>query len=223
MGNRIPLPEEAIADMDAVIEYDRGAKYYMMPEYKYFVWKILNKGIRKGRVLDIGTGTGLLAIELAKAKGCDFNITAIDISPNMIKKARENARQAGTEDKIEFIVSSGAALPLTANSFDFVMSYASLHHWFQPVAVFNEVERLVKKTGDVIIRDNRRIYQNPLGKSFVWFLSRFMNKRHRENWPKAILASYTISEVSEILSKSRLKDYRASGDFLFVDLCIELR
>jgi ubiquinone/menaquinone biosynthesis C-methylase UbiE len=223
MGNRIPLLEEAIADMDAVIEYDRGAKYYMMPEYKYFVWKILNKGIRGGKVLDIGTGTGLLAIELAKTKGCHFDITAIDISRNMIKKAGENAKQAGIEDKIEFIVSSGAALPLPGNSFDLVVSYASLHHWFQPVAVFNEVERVLKKTGDVIIRDNSRIYQNPFGKSFVWLISRFMNKRHRENWPKAILSSYTISETSEILSKSRLKDCRVSSDFLFIDLCIELR
>jgi len=223
MGKRIPLQNEPISDMDAVIEYDKGAKCYMMPEYKYFVWKILNKGIRGGRVLDIGTGTGLLAIELAKIKGCHFDITAIDISPNMIRKASENARQAGIEGRIEFVVSSAAALPFPANSFDLVMSYASLHHWFQPVAVFNEVERVLKKNGDVIIRDNKRIYQNPFGKSFIWFISRFMNKRHRENWPKAISASYTIPEISEILSRSRLKDCRVSSDFLFIDLCIELR
>jgi methylase of polypeptide subunit release factors len=59
MGDRIPLPEEPIADMDAVIQYDKGAKYYIMPEYKYFVKKILRKGIKSGRILDIGTGSGL--------------------------------------------------------------------------------------------------------------------------------------------------------------------
>lgn len=221
MKQRIPLSQEPIAEMEAVIQYDRGAKCYMMPEYKYFVWKILRRGIRSGRVLDIGTGSGLLAIELAKAKGGHFDIVAVDISENMVRKAVENARQAGVEDRISFLVSTAAALPFPDDSFDFVLSYASLHHWFEPVTVLDEVARVVKDTGGVMIRDNKRLYQNPFWKGIIWFVSRFMNKRHRENWPKAILASYTIPEVKEILSRSRLRDYRVSSDFLFIDLCIE--
>lgn len=223
MGKRIPLPQEPIAEMDAVSQYDKGAKCYMMPEYKYFVRKILRRGIKGGMVLDIGTGSGLLAIELCKVKGSNFDIIAIDISQSMIRKAIENAKRAGVGDKIRFLASTAAALPFPDDSFDFVMSYASLHHWLEPVAVFNEVERVVKETGGVIIRDNKRVYQNPFWKSVIWFISRFMNKRHRENWPKAILASYTISEIKEILSKSRLRDYRVSSDFVFIDLCIESR
>lgn len=223
MGKRIPLPQEPIAEMDAVRQYDKGAKCYMLPEYKYFVRKILRRGIKGGMVLDIGTGSGLLAIELCKVKGGHFDIIGIDISQNMIRKAIENAKRAGVEDRIRFLVSTAAALPFPDDSFDFVMSYASLHHWLEPVAVFNEVERVVKKTGSLIIRDNKRLYQNPFWESVIWFISRFMNKRHRENWPKAILASYTIPEVNEILSKSRLRDYRVSSDFVFIDLCIESR
>jgi len=223
MGKRIPLPEEPIAEIDAVSQYDKGAKCYMMPEYKYFVWKILHKGIKGGTVLDIGTGSGLLAIELSKVKGGHFDIIAIDISENMIRKAIENAKRAGVRDRITFLVSTAAALPFPDDSFNLVISYASLHHWLEPVAVFNEVERVVKETGSVIIRDNKRVYQNPFWKSIIWFISRFMNKRHRENWPKAILASYTIPEVNEILSRSRLRDYRVSSDFVFIDLCIESR
>ncbi len=221
MGKRIPLPQEPIADVDAVIQYDKGAKCYILPEYKYFAWKIRRRGIRSGRVLDIGTGSGRLAIELGNMKGCHFDITAIDISENMIRKAVENARQAGVEDRIRFLVGTAAALPFPDDSFDLVISYASLHHWLEPVAVFNEVERVVKESGGVIIRDNKRVYQNPFWKSVIWFISRFMNKRHRENWPKAILASYTIPEIKQILSRSKLRDSRVSSDFVFIDLCIE--
>ncbi len=222
MGERIPLPEEPIARMADVIQYDKGAKCYMLPEYKYFVWKILRKGIREGRVLDVGTGTGLLAIELAKVKSCRFDIISIDISENMIRRAVDNAKQAGVEDKIRFLVATAAALPFSDNSFDLVMSYASLHHWLEPVTVFNEVQRVVKENGSFIIRDNKRIYHNPLWKSIIWIMSRFMNKRHRENWPKAILASYTIPEVKEIINRSQLRDCRVTSDFVYIiDLCIE--
>ena len=39
------------------------------------------------------TGSGLLALELAKLKDCHFDIVALDISENMIRQARENARR----------------------------------------------------------------------------------------------------------------------------------
>lgn len=222
MNDRVPLPQEPIAEMDAVIQYDKGAKYYIMPEYKYFVWKILRKGITVGRVLDIGTGSGLLAIELAKIKKRNnLDITAIDISENMLKKARQNARAYHVEDKIKFLHGTASALPFPDKSFDLVISYASLHHWFDPVAVFNEVARVTKETGRIIIRDNKRVYQNPFWKCVIWLISRFMNKRHRENWPKAILASYTIPEIKELVKKSQLKNCRVSSDFVFIDLCIE--
>jgi len=223
MADRIALPHEPIAEAEAVAQYDKGARLYMLPEYKYFVWKILHRGIKSGRALDIGTGSGRLAIELAKTRGTHFEITGLDISENMLQKATVNAQQAGVADKIKFVLANADALPFPDGSFDLVISYASLHHWFRPAAVFKEAQRVVKKGGAVIIRDNRRVYGNPFWEAFIWILRRFMNRRHRENWPKAILASYTIPEVKAILEKAGLKDYRLGTDFIRFDLCVEIK
>ncbi len=224
MNKRVPLHKEPIEEMDAVVQYDKGAKYYMMPEYKYFVWKIFHKGITKGRVLDIGTGSGLLAIELAKSKyGKLFDIYALDISNDMLNRAISNAKEAGVNSRIKFIHGTAALLPFPDNYFDLVMSYASLHHWFDPVAVFKEAERVAMKNGTVIIRDNKRVYQNPFWRCFIWFISLFMNKRHRENWPKAIMASYTVPEIKAVLNRAGLGKWKVGSDFIYFDMYLELR
>ncbi len=222
MVERIPLKHEPITEANAVAQYDIGARLYMLPEYKYFAWKILRRGVKSGRVLDLGTGSGRLAIELAKARGTSFEITGVDVSENMLELAQENAQCSGVGDKIRFVLANADSLPFADGYFDLVISYASLHHWFKPAEVFREAKRVVKKGGVVIIRDNRRIYGNPFWETFIWTLSRFMNRRHRENWPKAILASYTISEVKSILTEAGLNDFQVSTDFIRFDLCAEI-
>lgn len=223
MVERIPLEKEPLDGKNAVRQYDNGARYYMLPEYKYFVHKILRRGIRNGRILDVGTGSGRLAIELAKSRRTDFHITGLDISEDMLTLARENARKAGVENRIEFILGNAADMPFPDSSFDLIMSYASLHHWTRPEDVFTECQRVAGRNGIIMVRDNRRVYGNPFWEAFIWSLRLFMNKRHRDNWPGVIRSSYTIPEIEIIVEKSGLKNYRIIKDFITFDLCVETR
>jgi ubiquinone/menaquinone biosynthesis C-methylase UbiE len=218
---RVPLTDEQIAGVDAVEEYDRGAKLYMIPEYKYFVHQILRQGIKSGKVLDIGTGTGLLSIELAKSKSGRFQIIGLDLSENMIARAKDNAREARVNNLVEFVLSTAASMPFPDRTFDLVMSYASLHHWFHPIDVFNEAQRVTKDGGTIIIRDNLRVYGEPFLSFFLWLVTRFMDNDHRQRWRKSILASYTLGEIVQLLMQSKLNDYRVKRDFFLFDLRIE--
>lgn len=74
------------------------------PETELMVDHLLGKIARDAdlRVLDIGTGSGALAVTCAAMFPC-FHVTAVDISPNALATARRNARRHGVERRIAFI------------------------------------------------------------------------------------------------------------------------
>ena len=205
---------------EVVARYDNYAGRYIMPEYRYFVRKILRRGIRSGRVLDIGTGSGRLAVELSRSRNCDFLVVGLDLSEDMLQKARENIRAAGVSDRTHLVLATADKLPFPDKSFDLVISYASLHHWAQPVAVFNEIERVARDSGTIIIRDNLRVYGDFWRENLVRVIRLFMNKHQRTLWPRSILASYTLPEVVSLLNESRLKGCQVATDFVKLDICV---
>jgi len=72
-------------------------------------------------IADIGTGSGIIAVCLAKNLS-GSRVTAIDISPAALAIARENAKQHGVADRIEFVESNLFAAMAADRQFDFVVS-----------------------------------------------------------------------------------------------------
>ena len=74
------------------------------PETEHVVEKVLEltRGLERPRIVDVGTGTGAIAIALAH-KLPAAQITAIDLSSAALAVARENARRNGVHDRIRFV------------------------------------------------------------------------------------------------------------------------
>jgi ubiquinone/menaquinone biosynthesis C-methylase UbiE len=220
--SRVPLNEEPIDGAATVEKYDRYAALFIRPEYAYTVSNILKHKINSGFVLDIGTGSGRLAMGLARALP-NMSVIGLDISLDMLKQARVNTgKQNGARD-IDYVRATAAQLPFLDQSMDIVTSYASLHHWRQPVGVFNEIWRVTKENGLILIRDNRRFLGNPFYAAGLRLISLPMNRQQRKMWPKSILASYTVEEVKQILAQSAIENYRVHTDMGGFDLIIEAR
>jgi ubiquinone/menaquinone biosynthesis C-methylase UbiE len=220
MTNRIPLKDEAFQGDNLSRLYDEHAKLFMMPVYRHFARKIAKMNLKGSRVLDIGTGSGLLAIEIAKVLQPEFHITAIDVSGEMLQIAQENIKKAGLAHCAELKRASASALPFPDCSFDLVVSNASLHHWTNPLAAFREIERVSMKGCFCLIRDNMRL--PPVLNPFIDIVSQIkgMNKFQHDLWVNAIKASYTISELNNLLKNSDLKNYKVSINPTFGDLNI---
>lgn len=96
---------------------------------------------RGGVVLDVGAGTGNLAVKLAMDGRFD-RVVAVDISAGMLQEAARSAERCGVA--LETVVSDMVRLPFPDQSVDVVVGCAVLHHLPDPVAFLQEVRRVLK-------------------------------------------------------------------------------
>jgi ubiquinone/menaquinone biosynthesis C-methylase UbiE len=138
---------EAIPTPGAMIYNGTVAKVLRKPETKIANDIVENMG--NGTILDLGSGTGYLSIEVAKRRP-GLQAYGIDLSRQMVKIARCHAE--GVENAT-FVYGNAAKLPFRDDSIDLVISTGSLHHWKMPGRVFDECYRVLKPGEEAWIYD----------------------------------------------------------------------
>ena len=94
------------------------------------------------RILDVGTGPGFFAMNLALA---GHEVCAVDVTEEMLSHARGNARAYGAE--VDFRIYDGYTLPFADNSFDMVVSRNVLWNMEEPAEAIREWKRVLRKGG----------------------------------------------------------------------------
>lgn len=106
------------------------------------------------QVLDIGTGTGALALLLAQ-QAEDTCVLGVDPTEAMLQRAHENALRSGLGDRVRFRQAAAEALPFPDESFDIVVSSIAMHHTVVRQSL-SEIARVLKPGGRVVIADMAR-------------------------------------------------------------------
>lgn len=124
--------------------YDRmGAvlSFGQDPRWRRFMVSRLPQEPRHGTVLDVATGTGLVAERLLKR---GFAVTGLDQSPEMLVEAR---RRFG--GRVSLVEASAEELPFAAASFDHLTFTYLLRYVDDPAATLRELARVVRPGGTV--------------------------------------------------------------------------
>ena len=169
------------------------------------MYELIRPVVRHKTVLELATGTGLIAKHIVNAAA---HIEATDASAEMIAEAKRDTRSA----KLHFSVQDMFCLPYAEESFDVVIVSNALHIVPQPEKALQEIKRVLKDDGTLIAPTFTHA-----GNSFSGKVRAFFMKRGRLSPPQQV-----DERGIPALSKSEWLDgaeKRCSESLVPADLC----
>ena len=121
--------------------------------------------------MDIATGTGDLAIAMAKAT--DAKITGFDLSAGMLEVGRKKIKEQNLENRIEMIQGDAEKMPFEDNSFDVITVAFGVRNFENLKKGLDDIYRVLKPGGKFIILEFSQPEAVPM-KQLYTFYSRYV-------------------------------------------------
>jgi ubiquinone/menaquinone biosynthesis C-methylase UbiE len=175
--------------------------------YRKFAAGVLAQGVTSGCVLDLGTGPGYMAIQIAKREP-ELRIIGLDLALHMVEQARRRAGHSSLNGQVLWPQADAHSLPFADHSFDLVFSTFALHHWREPLRILNEIARVLAPDGRYYIADLCREV-NAFQRLFAYGSVPFASLPFGSYWGyggyyESIRAGYTRQEARTLLERSDL-------------------
>jgi ubiquinone/menaquinone biosynthesis C-methylase UbiE len=149
------------------------------------------------KVLDVGTGTALIPIELCRREGT-CRITAIDLATEMLKLADINIARANLKSRIQAERVDAKRMPYAPAEFDAVISNSIVHHIPEPRIVFAEMQRVLRSGGILFIRDLLRPQSMAEVDHLVATYAGGENAHSQQLFRDSLHAALSMAEVTEL-------------------------
>ncbi|HHP7234553.1 MAG TPA: arsenite methyltransferase [Desulfobacterales bacterium] len=186
-------------------------------------------------VLDLGSGGGFDCFLAAKKVGDEGRVIGVDMTPEMLSKARENAAKMGATN-VEFRLGEIEHLPVADSSVDAIISNCVINLSPEKGQVFKEAFRVLRPGGRLMISDVVATAEMPdrLRQQAAMRTGCIAGAEHVDRIKallmeagfldvKIELKTYSNKLISGWFPGSRAEDYVASADIHAVKTCCEVR
>jgi ubiquinone/menaquinone biosynthesis C-methylase UbiE len=208
-----PLPQLPRTLEPEVMDTDQEARDYDAMDHAEvnarFCDDLLALRPPMGRVLDVGTGTALIPIELC-SRYAEVVVDAIDLATHMLVLAERNVARAGLANRVSVARVDAKATGWPSHQYDVVMSNSIIHHIPDPPDALAEMWRLVKPGGLLFVRDLERPATAERVAELVHEYApipegsaestRAMHERQRALFEASLHAGLTVAEVRAMVA-----------------------
>lgn len=170
---------------------------------RVFVSDFLSAWDGLGPILDVGTGTAQIPIELCRRHAA-AQLTAIDLAEHMLQLGRDNVQRAGFDARIRLERRDAKQLPYEAGVFAAVISNSIIHHIPEPGGVVAEMVRVVRPGGTIFIRDLLRPSDEDTLRRLVATYAGDANPHQQRMFADSLHAALSLDEIRDLVSAVHL-------------------
>jgi demethylmenaquinone methyltransferase/2-methoxy-6-polyprenyl-1,4-benzoquinol methylase len=198
--------------------FDRAARDYdwissamsLGTDRPYRRWALQQAGLRPGmRLLDVATGTGLVAQAALDSGVAQVDVIGLDASHGMLEENRKHRA-------LQLIQGFGEALPFRDATFDFIVMGYALRHVEDLAALFAEFDRVLRKPGQVLILEISRPASR-LGVALLGFylqrLLPFLTRSATRHPDSAQLMKYYWATIAECVPPASILSALSKAGF----------
>jgi ubiquinone/menaquinone biosynthesis C-methylase UbiE len=165
---------------------------------RIFVADLLRGGRIAGEILDVGTGTAQIPIELCR-QDPQARVLAIDLAEHMLRLAATNIRRAGFAERIRLERVDGKRLPYADRSLAAVISNSIVHHIPAPHDALAEIVRVTSIGGRIFVRDLLRPANDATVRRLVDTYAAGANQHQRQMFDDSLRAALDLDEIRAIV------------------------
>ena len=177
---------------------------------------LIGKHVKPGRIIDVATGTGDLAIAAMRLE--PEKVTGIDISGEMLARAREKITRLGYGEKIGMLQGDSAYLDFRDGTFDVAMSAFGVRNFEDTVTGLREMCRVLKPGGMVMILEFSKPSWFPLKQIYSLYFRKILPRIGRRISGNPDAYTYLPETVSSFPENEAFLDLLTEAGFRDVNL-----
>ena len=156
-------------------------------------------GERATQLLDLGTGTALIPIELCRRTPA-LRVRAVDAAQSMLDLAAVRVRDAGLSDRIQLALVDAKRLPYEEGRFAAAISNSIIHHLPEPAVALAEAVRVTAPGGLLFFRDLLRPANQATLEQLVDTYAAGADDRQRGLFADSLHAALSLDELRALLA-----------------------